>query len=188
MLFITPFPSQVQNDNIHILVIDDEEEVLKATRDYLVSTFSFMVDTAGSGKEALEKISRNRFDAIIADYIMEDTNGISLLKTIRDDGDDTPVIIFTGKGREDVVIAAFENGADGYVMKGDEIRSQFADLAKKINTLVQNRRMVDSLLEVEGQFKNIYEDSPIAIELYNKDGILIDVNPACCTLFGINSP
>ena len=188
MLFITPFPSQVQNDNIHILVIDDEEEVLKATRDYLVSTFSFMVDTAGSGKEALEKISRNRYDAIIADYIMEDTNGISLLKTIRDDGDDTPVIIFTGKGREDVVIAAFENGADGYVMKGDEIRSQFVDLAKKINTLVQNRRMADSLLEAEGQFKNIYEDSPIAIELYNKDGILIDVNPAFCMLFGVHSP
>lgn len=185
---MTLLSSEVQNDSIRLLIIDDEEDVLKATRDYLTLTFSFVIDMSGSGEDALVKIAKTRYDVIIVDYAMKDMNGIDLLKTIRAGNDDTPVIIFTGRGREDVVIAAFENGADGYVMKGDDIRSQFSDLAKKVITLVQNRRMAKSLREVEDQFKNIYENSPIAIELFNQDGVLIDINPACSRLFGVHLP
>jgi PAS domain S-box-containing protein len=43
------------------------------------------------------------------------------------------------------------------------------------------------LINSEERFKNIYINSPIAIELYNVQGRLIDVNPACCALFGIKS-
>lgn len=184
---MSPLLSQYQTDTLSLLIIDDEEDVLNATKDYLSFTFPFLIDTAGSGEEALAKIANTRYDAIISDYEMETISGIDLLKIIRTRGDDTPFILFTGRGREEVVIAAFENGADGYVMKGGEIKSQFADLAQKVTTIVQKRRTENSLHEIEEQFRDIYINSPIAIELYDRDGRLMDINPACCELFGVYS-
>lgn len=178
---------QDQMQDLHILVVDDEEDVRQATAEYLSSIHQFKTDMAGSGEEALALLSRNRYDVIISDYEMEDMSGIDLLKHIRAQGYDTPFIIFTGRGREEVVIAAFENGADGYVMKGGEIRSQFVDLAQKVISIAQKRKIEQSLREIENQFRDIYINSPIAIELYDKNGILMDVNPACCELFGIRS-
>ncbi|MEI6137736.1 MAG: PAS domain S-box protein [Mariniphaga sp.] len=49
------------------------------------------------------------------------------------------------------------------------------------------RKQQEALKNSEERFKNIYVNSPIAIELYNEKGSLVDVNPACCTLFGIKS-
>ena len=184
---MAPISSQYQTNGYNILVIDDEEDVLDATKEYLSFTFSFTIDTAGSGEEALAKIADTRYDAIISDYEMETMSGIDILKTIRARGDDTPFIIFTGRGREEVVVAAFENGADGYVMKGGEVRSQFADLAQKVITIIQKRRTENSLREIEDQFRDIYLNSPIAIELFDRDGRLMDINPACCDLFGVHS-
>ncbi|WP_373839417.1 response regulator [Methanospirillum sp.] len=87
---MTLLSSEVQNDSIRLLIIDDEEDVLKATRDYLTLTFSFVIDMSGSGEDALVKIAKTRYDVIIVDYEMKDMNGIDLLKTIRAGNDDTP--------------------------------------------------------------------------------------------------
>lgn len=179
--------SHHQSEVLHVLIVDDEEDVRLATAEYLTVIHSFETSLAGSGEEALSLLANSRYDAIIADYEMEDMSGIDLLKAIRARNDDTPFIVFTGRGREEVVIAAFENDADGYVMKGGEIRSQFVELAQKVTTLVQNKRTENSLREIEDQFRDIYINSPIAIKLYNQDGILMDINPACFELLGVHS-
>ncbi|MCA1916636.1 response regulator, partial [Methanospirillum hungatei] len=172
---------------LHVLVVDDEEDVRLATAEYLAVLHNVKADLAGSGEETLSLLRNTRYDAIISDYEMEDMSGIDLLKTIRARGDDTPFIIFTGRGREEVVIAAFENGADGYVMKGGEIRSQFAELAQKVTSIAQKKQTEKALSEIQDQFRDIYINSPIAIELYDKDGRLLGINPACCDLFGVYS-
>jgi DNA-binding NarL/FixJ family response regulator len=48
-----------------------------------------------------------------------------------------PFIIFTGKGREEVVIEALNSGADFYIQKGGDPKAQFAELAHKIRQAVQ---------------------------------------------------
>ena len=52
-------------------------------------------------------------------------DGISLLKSIRQRDGDIPFILFTGRGREEVVIDALNNGADFYIQKGGDIKAQF---------------------------------------------------------------
>jgi len=173
--------------SIILLIVDDEKDVLQATKSYLTITFPVEVDTAESGQIALQMIAQKKYDAIISDYEMDEMSGIELLKNIRSQGLDTPFIIFTGKGREEVVIAAFENGADGYVMKGGEIRSQFVDLYHKIKTIVQKREAEKTIKEVECKFHDIYNNSPIAIELFDEQGTIIEINPAGLQLFGIDS-
>lgn len=126
-------------DPISLLLIDDDEAVLDSISEYLVYFFHFTVTKEVSGEAALETLSRNTFDAIVSDYEMKGMTGIEFLKRLRSRGDDTPVIIFTGRGREEVVIESYENGADAYIQKGGDVRSQYADLVKKIQTVVEKK-------------------------------------------------
>jgi len=59
---------------------------------------------------------------------MPETNGIDFLKLIRSRDDPIPFILFTGRGREEVVIEALNSGADFYLQKGGDPSSQFKEL------------------------------------------------------------
>jgi PAS domain S-box-containing protein len=181
-----PTDIQTERRNATVLVIDDEEDVRLATVDYLSSVYQFVVDGVDSGETALSLLEKKQYDAIISDYKMKGMSGIDLLKAIRSRGDDTPFLIFTGRGREEVVIAAFENGADGYVMKVVKF-DPICRSCPKSDLSRRTARYRKRLWEIQERFKEIYVNSPIAIELYDKTGTLIDVNPACCELFGIHS-
>lgn len=152
---------------ISVLYVDDEPAVLDSCKKYLEHTGSFAVTTALSGKEALEKIRTSSFDAVISDYQMADINGLDLLKIIRNQLPDMPFIIFTGKGREEVVIDAFEHGVDFYVQKGGNPRVQYTDLMHKIERAVEDHRTKERLERSEEKFLNFVR---------NFDGIAFQIN------------
>ena len=111
---------------LSVLIIDDEEEVLGVIRLFLERFGDMTVRTTGSAKESLALLNDQTFDAIIVDYDMPEINGIEFLKILRSKGDTTPVIIFTGIGRENAAIEALNNGANFYLKKGEEIQPHSA--------------------------------------------------------------
>jgi PAS domain S-box-containing protein len=122
-----------------ILYVDDEPTLLELARLFLEKTGDFRVDTVISAKEALDILAKTSYDCIISDYQMPVMDGIVFLKTFRSKGNVAPFIIFTGKGREEVVIEALNNGADFYLQKGGDPKSQFAELAHKVRQAIQIR-------------------------------------------------
>lgn len=118
--------------HIHILHLDDEPIILEITSMYLKRTGKISVDCTTNPQEALSMLAAGRYDAVISDYEMPVMDGIEFLKEIRECGHDLPFILFTGRGREEVVIRAFNNGATFYLQKGGDPGSQFAELAKKV--------------------------------------------------------
>ena len=66
--------------------------------------------------------------------------GSHSLKRLKASGNPTPFIIFTGRGREEIVIEALNNGADFYIQKGGDIKAQFAELSNKIRYAVTRNR------------------------------------------------
>jgi ligand-binding sensor protein len=76
---------------------------------------------------------------------MPGMNGIEFLKAVRMHSPDLPFIIFTGRGREDVVIEALNSGVSYYLQKGGDPISQFAELAHKINLAVEKRATEEQL-------------------------------------------
>ena len=171
-------------DTLSLLVIDDEEYVLAATKDYLQINYSCTIDTAVSAAEALSLLETRRYDAIISDYDMEEMDGIELLKAIRQKADGTPYIIFTGKGREEVVVEAYQNGADGYVLKGGDISSQFAELAHITAGAVEKRRTKQTLLKSEAEFRFIFEEGPGANFTLSHEGLITRCNKRAEELLG----
>jgi PAS domain S-box-containing protein len=171
--------------SIVLLIVDDDHDILSVTQKYLKTCFSYDVDTASSVDRAWSMIKETPYDAIIADYEMEGKNGIDLLNSIRSEGDETPFIIFTGKGREEVVIAAYESGADGYVQKGWDIRSQFAELAHKINTAIQKKQVEQAHKKVEQEYRSLYEEAPDAYFSLDNQWLITRCNIRAAEMMGI---
>ncbi len=146
---------------IPLLIVDDETSLLDIAKIYLEKTGDFTVDTAESAREALEIMQTATYDAIVSDYQMPEMNGIEFLKTVRGSGSDIPFIIFTGRGREDVVIEALNEGADFYLQKGGQLKSQFAELSHKIRQAVlyqQAKDLQQIIFENTGTARVILED------------------------------
>ena len=136
----------VPDSDLHrVLYIDDEETLLNVTQLYFQREGSCSIDTAGSAEEGFRKMETSRYDVIICDFDMPDMNGIEFLSSMRSSGNDTPFIIFTGKGREEVVIDAFNAGADYYLQKGGQPKAQFAELLNTIRKAIENQRAKDEI-------------------------------------------
>lgn len=130
-------PLQNRELPIQVLYVDDEADLLEIGKRLLENTGTFAVTILSSVGEGLRALEDHSFDAIVSDYQMPEMDGITFLKEIRHQGDQTPFILFTGKGREEIAIEAYENGADHYVQKGGGPRAQFVDLAHKIRRSVE---------------------------------------------------
>lgn len=79
----------------HILLVEDSPEVSLSVREILVAA-GHSVEDAASGKEALERLKDDSFDAIVSDIWMPKMDGIALLKEIRGAGNDIPVVVISG--------------------------------------------------------------------------------------------
>jgi PAS domain S-box-containing protein len=132
-------PSGEDVQTITVLYVDDEPVMLDTLKLFLERDPEFRVIPVLSAKAALELLKTTSCDAIISDYEMPDLNGIEFLKIIRVRYPQLPFIIFTGKGREEIVIESLNNGADYYVRKGGEPRAQFAELSSKVKHAVELR-------------------------------------------------
>lgn len=145
---------------ISILLVDDEVQFLEVTRMFMERGRGIQVTTATSGDQALEILKSRKFDAIISDYAMPGMNGIEFMKQVKSLGDDTPFIIFTGRGREDVVIDALNFGADLYLEKGPDPRAQFTDMMQRIRSMVSLRADIRGKTEMVGILTSIMKKFP----------------------------
>ncbi|MDH7510085.1 MAG: PAS domain S-box protein [Methanolinea sp.] len=158
---------------ISVLCVDDDASLLDITRIYLEKTGDFTVDTAESAIIALKKIKDNSYDAIVSDYQMPGMDGIAFLTLLRREYPDMPFLIFTGKGRDEVIIRAFERGADFYIQKGGDPRSQFTEMAHKIRTAVLFRKEQKARRESEARFRALIENASDIIRILDENGNIV---------------
>ena len=172
----------------HVLYVDDDPNLLDVARFFLEATGEIELDTARFATEALRRPGLAALDAIIADYEMPRMDGIAFLKRVRADHGDIPFILFTGKGREHVVIEAFNNGADFYLQKGGDPKSQFADLAHALKNAIERRQTLSALKESERKYRNLYTHAQVGLfETHLSCATIIACNRKYCDLFGFSS-
>jgi len=99
-----------------LLVIDDDENLRKVTG-YNLESAGFSVLSAGTGQEGLELIVSEKPDVVISDVKLTDTDGLTLLKTIKENQPDIPVIIITAFGTIEMAVKAMNSGAFNFITK-----------------------------------------------------------------------
>ncbi|MCK9591037.1 MAG: PAS domain S-box protein [Methanoregula sp.] len=170
-----------------ILYVDDEPTLLEIGKLFLEEKGLLSVDTVLSAQKALLKISEKKYDAIISDFQMPEMDGIEFLKRVRTSGNTVPFIIFTGRGREEIVIQAINEGADFYLQKGGEPVSQFAELEHKVQMAVMRRKAEASIRDHERREADIINFLPDATFAVDTKGIVIAWNRAMERMTGVKS-
>jgi len=167
-------------------MVDDDPAVLDITKIFLERSGDIRVDAIGSAKEAMEKLKDGPYDVIVSDYVMPEMDGISFLKQVRSQDSDVPFILFTGKGREEVVIEALNNGADYYLQKDANPKVLYAELTHQIRQAAERQRTKRAVLESEEKYRALFENMNEGFVLYEfvrdaqnepADYVVKDANP-----------
>ena len=99
-----------------ILIIEDNPDLAFGLRATL-EIEGYAVEVAPDGRRGLAGARTSRPDLIILDLMIPEMNGYQVLRTLREDGDQTPVLILTARGEEADKVLGFRLGADDYVTK-----------------------------------------------------------------------
>jgi DNA-binding response OmpR family regulator len=107
----------------HILVVDDDPQVLRAVRRVLEKA-GHRVSAVPSGQEALDAIARQQPDLIVLDVIMPEIDGIEVCRRVRSNPFTAklPILFLTAKGRSNDIVQGLESGGDDYLVKPFEVR------------------------------------------------------------------
>jgi PAS domain S-box-containing protein len=158
-----------------VLFVDDEPDLLGISKLYLECNGEFNVDTATSAKEAIGMLMERQYDAIISDYQMSGMDGIGFLKEVRTSGNTIPFILYTGRGREEVVIQALNEGADFYLQKGGDPKAQFAELTHKIQIAIEHHRAVDRIQSLNRLYSVLSATNKAIVQLRSKSEFLSEI-------------
>ena len=104
------------NKNGSILIVDDDENILK-TISLILKKSGYEVDTAKSGAEALEKCNDQFYTLLLLDLVLTDTDGMKLINRIEDTDPRMRKVIITGHPTLENAIEAVNKGADAYLVK-----------------------------------------------------------------------
>ncbi|HHH27522.1 MAG TPA: response regulator transcription factor [Polyangiaceae bacterium] len=115
-----------------VLLVEDEEPILDGL-DALFSQQGFLTTLARDGEAALRELFgprgrtvEARFDLIVLDLMLPRVDGLTVLRRVRERGQQTPVLVLTAKGSEEHIVAGLEAGADDYMSKPFGVRELLA--------------------------------------------------------------
>ena len=131
-----PAISRVDGAPVRILVVDDEAslaDLLKMAMKYE----GWDVRTAGDGQSALKVAREFRPDAVVLDIMLPDIDGLEVLRRLRGDGSDVPVLFLTAKDALDDRLTGLTAGGDDYVTKPFSLEEVIA----RVRGLVRRARM-----------------------------------------------
>lgn len=140
----TADPLLTAADKPHLLVVDDDERLRELLSRFLTES-GFLVTTAEHAAQARDILQQLSYDLIVLDVMMPGEDGLSLTRSLKDEGHATPVLLLTALGEVDARISGLEAGADDYLPKPFEPR----ELLLRINAIL--RRLAPRKTDPRGQ-------------------------------------
>jgi two-component system phosphate regulon response regulator OmpR len=170
----------MDNHLAHILVVDDDEGIRSLVKKYL-NEKKYLVTTADSAENALEKIKIIKFDIIILDIMMPGKSGLEFIEENKKNLD-TPIILLTAKGEASERIQGLEIGADDYLPKPFEPK----ELDLRIKNILNKTKRKDFKKIIK--FENIKIDLNKQIIFQNKSEFKINNTEKIILEKMINNP
>lgn len=121
-----------------ILVVDDDQDILELV-EIVCKEERIEVSTANNAKLMYEKLNRDTFDLIVLDIMLPDANGLDLIKSVKKQYGDIPVVFLTARKSDIDMILGLELGADDYITKPFSPRALVAKIKAVIRRVNKNQ-------------------------------------------------
>lgn len=107
-------------EKLRLLLIDDDQGDATMTRALVdrIERLDLSLDWVPSFEEGKDAVQRGEHDVYLVDYLLEDRDGVELVRWARAQGVRKPMILLTGRGSHDVGVEAMKAGASDYLEKG----------------------------------------------------------------------
>jgi PAS domain S-box-containing protein len=167
---------------LHILLIDDNPDdrtlvIRELRREFPKLQVTQIIDAKGFS-QALET---GNFDLVITDYQLRWTDGLAVLRAIKNSWPDCPVVMFTATGSEEVAVEAMKAGLNDYVLKSPK---HFSRLPAAIQIGLRQVEQRRALREAEMRYQSLFDGVPVGLYRSSPAGQFLDVNPALVSMLG----
>jgi DNA-binding response OmpR family regulator len=132
---------------MRLLLIEDDKSILNATAKGIEKS-GYSVDICDNGRDAQSLISLNDYDCIILDIILPGVDGLTILRNMRNKGNQTPVLLLTAKDSVADRVSGLDCGADDYMIKPfslDELMARLRALMRRESSARKNELTIADL-------------------------------------------
>ncbi|MBR2843091.1 MAG: response regulator transcription factor [Lachnospiraceae bacterium] len=126
---------------MRILLAEDEKALARAVAKIFEKN-NYSVDVVYNGEDALDYIEAGNYDAAVLDIMMPKMDGITVLKKVREAGNQIPILMLTAKAEIDDKVLGLDSGANDYLAKPFDSR----ELLARVRSITRTRAEVDSKL------------------------------------------
>ncbi|MDX1950535.1 MAG: response regulator [Verrucomicrobiota bacterium] len=167
---------------LKLLLIDDNPDDRSLVMRELKKEFhSLQVRQIIDESSLLAALDAADFDIVITDYQLRFSDGLTVLKKVKAQCPDIPVIMFTGTGSEEVAVEAMKAGLDEYVLKSPR---HFARLPSAVHMVLKLSSQKRELKAAETRFSSLFETVPVGLFRMTPAGQFLDANPALVKMLG----
>jgi DNA-binding response OmpR family regulator len=139
-----------------ILIIEDDPSILRGLQLNLTME-GYSVRSASDGETGLQLARAERFDLLLVDVMLPRLGGLEVIRELRRDDPDLPVLILSAKGQETDKVAGLQLGADDYMVKPFGLK----ELLARIGALLRRRRVKGE----SGEVRTVKKVGPVELDL-----------------------
>ena len=184
--FVTHDEVGIRKDSpTRVLLIDDNPDdrglaILALKREFV----SIQTTETWDEETLATALAEPPFDLIITDYQLNWTTGLRLLPQLKSHFQDSPIIMFTGSGNEEIAVQALKSGVDDYVLKSVRRQPQLASSARALLERKSHRRLGE---ELETRLDRLLFRLNVGTYRRNLEGTLLSANAAFLAILGFES-
>lgn len=162
--------------SMKLLLIEDHRQIANIIFEYF-ELKGYAMDYAADGRHGLSLALKGYYDVIILDLMLPHMDGLTVCKKLRDDGIDTPILMLTARDQNEDILAGYEHGTDGYLVKPFDLKV----LEARIKAL--HSRHLGTMAAKEVRFGSMKLD--LANHTLHRDGLEIKLNKTLFTILKI---
>jgi two-component system, OmpR family, response regulator len=149
-----------EGSDVRVLVVEDDRMIGEAIRATLEDA-GHSVDWLRNGLDAEDRLSAERYDAVLLDLGLPGQDGIDVLREHRLCGGDTPVLVMTARDGLEDRIQGLDLGADDYLVKPFDVRELLARLRAVVRRRGTGRRLASGGIELDPDTHEVFRDGEL---------------------------